>query len=215
MLLFLFLLAMTVGPRLRLLRPIAQPFNVSPFAASAPSEAPTIARVRARRPLPVIRRSAALETYVASVVGEAPERAPEDMPEPNVELEPLLPSTPRVDFSALPSPDRLSRAQPPTFASARPRSLAPLYGTFAALQAADAITTIKALQNPQRREANPLIRPFARSVPAMLVLKGASTAVTVVAVEKLWRKNRVAAVATMVSINVGYAILVSRNAALQ
>jgi hypothetical protein len=71
------------------------------------------------------------------------------------------------------------------------------------------------LQNPRLREANPLVRPFARSVPAMLVLKGASTAVTVVAVEKLWRKNRVAAVATMVGINVGYGIVVSRNAALQ
>lgn len=96
---------------------------------------------------------------------------------------------------------------------ARPPPLVPLYATFATLQIADAITTIKALKHPGVRETNPFVKPFANNVPAMVLLKSASTAVTVVAVEKLWRKNRVAAVATMIGINAAYGVIVSRNAA--
>ena len=95
----------------------------------------------------------------------------------------------------------------------RPQPLVPLYATFAALQAADAVTTLKALNRPGVRERNPFVRPLSGSVSGMVVLKAASTAVTVAAVEKLWRRNRVAAVTTMIGINAAYGVIVSRNAA--
>jgi hypothetical protein len=157
------------------------------------------------------RKKVNVTSFARTAVVNAPELEAMEVPLP---IEEPLESTERVlDMSAYASPDQLTMSRPALVPAARPASLAPLYSTFAALQAADAITTIKALQKPGLREANPIVRPFARNVPAMIVLKGASTVVTVAAVEKLWRKNRAAAVATMVGINLAYGIVVSRNAA--
>ena len=151
-------------------------------------------------------RSAAADV-AAIEVGEPIELA--------IEVDAPLPSTLFLELPPLADPDQLTHTPPGPPALTRPSSLTPLYVTFAALQAADLVTTIKALQNPTLREANPLVRPFAGNVPAMVILKGTSTAVTVFAVERLWRRNRAAAVATMVGINAAYGIIVSRNAALQ
>ena len=213
-LLFLLLVGITVGPRLRSLSATARTFNAVPYSAPVMTEPPAIARSKARSALPAKRSSATLTTFVASAAIEPPEFDREEPTLREIAVE-TLPSTFQLTLPALVSTDQLDHVRPRVIPAVRPQSLAPLYVTFAALQAADAITTIKALENPGLREANPLVRPFARSVPGMVILKGASTTVTVMAVEKLWRKNRVAAVATMVGINVAYGIIVSRNAALQ
>lgn len=205
---------MTLGLRVRTLPARAFAFAVSEHAATVRSRPPLFDRAKPRSRLRAARSAFNFTAFAETAAVDAPDL--ETMEEPLPIAEPPLASTERLlDMSAYASPDRLTMSRPALVPAARPPWLAPLYGAFAALQAADAITTIKALEKPGLREANPIVRPFARNVPAMIVLKGASTVVTVAAVEKLWRKNRAAAVATMVGINVAYGVIVSRNAALQ
>jgi hypothetical protein len=92
----------------------------------------------------------------------------------------------------------------------RPASLVPLYVTFAALQVLDTNSTRHALARGYA-ESNPLLRPVAGSGAAMMLVKTGATAATVVAVERLWRRNRLAAVLTMIGINAGYAVVVAHN----
>lgn len=114
--------------------------------------------------------------------------------------------TPQAPKLRLPDPvGRLSQAPPE-----RPRALAPLYVSFVALQAMDADSTIRSVR-AGRVEANPLLRPAAGNAAMMLTVKAASTAGTIYAVEKLWKRNRTAAVIVMVAVNVGYAAIVSSN----
>ncbi len=93
----------------------------------------------------------------------------------------------------------------------RPKSLVPLYVSFAALQAFDLHSTHAALDRGYT-EANPVIAPFVRNRGAALAFKAATTGATIFAVERLWRKqHRVAAVVTMVAANAAYALIVSHN----
>lgn len=92
----------------------------------------------------------------------------------------------------------------------RPRALAPLYLSFIALQVMDANSTAEAIRAGYA-EANPFMARASGSTGTMLALKAASTAGTIYAVEKLWKRNRVAAVVVMAAINVGYAAVVSSN----
>ena len=45
----------------------------------------------------------------------------------------------------------------------------------------------------------------------MVLVKVGATALTIAAVERLWRRNRVAAVLTMIGINAGYTAVVAHN----
>jgi hypothetical protein len=92
----------------------------------------------------------------------------------------------------------------------RPRAVLPLYATFAALQILDAHSTTRALKNGGI-EANPVISSFAGNTGALYATKLATTAATIYAVEKLWPKNRVAAILTMVAINSAYTFVVRHN----
>lgn len=92
----------------------------------------------------------------------------------------------------------------------RPRALAPLYLSFIALQVMDADSTAEAIR-AGHAEANPFMARTGGSTGAMLAVKAVSTAGTIYAVEKLWKRNRVAAVIVMAAINVGYAAVVSSN----
>jgi hypothetical protein len=92
----------------------------------------------------------------------------------------------------------------------RPRLLAGLYAGFVTLQALDAHSTLTAVRGG-RKEANPIIQPFADR-PGMLIAAKAATAVGTIALsERLWRKHRVAAVVLMVAANAGYAAVVAHN----
>jgi hypothetical protein len=92
----------------------------------------------------------------------------------------------------------------------RPRLLIPMYVSFAALQAMDAHSTMKAIDRGYG-EVNPLVAPSTRNGAAMAAMKVAVTASVIVCTERLWRHNRVAAVVTMIAINSAYAAIVAHN----
>ena len=95
-------------------------------------------------------------------------------------------------------------------ATGRPRALVPLYVSFGALQALDAATTVRALDRGAT-EANPAIGGIAGNPAALVAVKAASSAAIVFAGERLWRKNRVAAVALMAALNGAYSLVVFHN----
>jgi hypothetical protein len=98
----------------------------------------------------------------------------------------------------------------PGSAARRPNALPILYASFGALQALDAATTFRALDRGAA-EANPALAGFASNRGALVAVKAASFASTVYLTERLWKKNRVAAVVTMVCVNSAYAAIVAHN----
>ncbi len=92
----------------------------------------------------------------------------------------------------------------------RPTSLVPLYVSFAGLQALDAHSTFHGLQRGGY-EANPLMSGVAGSPAAFVAVKAGATAGTVYLTEKLWKRNRKAAVITMIGANVAYGLIASHN----
>jgi hypothetical protein len=79
---------------------------------------------------------------------------------------------------------------------ARPAVMPVLYAMLGAMQAWDVYSTSSALK-AGAREANPV----AGNAGSMIGLKAATTASTIFFAERMWKKNRVAAVALMVAIN--------------
>jgi len=92
----------------------------------------------------------------------------------------------------------------------RPGALVPLYGSFGLLQLMDAHSTLRAVRGGAV-ERNPIMAPLASNPGGMLAVKAATTAGTIVAAEKLWRRHPAAAVALMVSVNAAYAAIVAAN----
>ncbi len=92
----------------------------------------------------------------------------------------------------------------------RPAALASLYVSYATLQVLDATSTFKALENGAV-EANPLLKGVASNRGAMLAVKAGATAATLYLTERLWKKNRTAAIALMVCANSAYAAIVTHN----
>lgn len=95
-------------------------------------------------------------------------------------------------------------------AAARPAPLVPLYLSFAALQALDAFTTIRALDRGAV-EANPVMSGIAGNPAALVATKVGVAVGTVWLTERLWRRNRAAAVAMMAALNGMYAAVVAHN----
>ena len=94
--------------------------------------------------------------------------------------------------------------------AARPAPLVGLYVSLAALQALDIASTRRAL-NAGAAEANPVVAPFAGSPVALAVMKAGVTSATIVASERLWKKNRKAALLTMIALNAAYGAVVAHN----
>ena len=92
----------------------------------------------------------------------------------------------------------------------RPRLLVPLYTSHIALQALDVYTTTRGLRGGAT-EANPVMKDIARQPAALVAMKAATSAAVVFGTEKLWKKNRAAAVLVMIGVNVGMAVVVSNN----
>lgn len=107
-----------------------------------------------------------------------------------------------------PRPNVHLRTEEPT--QERPGALTGLYVSFATLQALDAHSTLSAVGGG-RSEANPIVAPFADRPGLMVGMKAAAAVTTIVLAEKLWRRNRVAAVILMVAANAGYAAVVASN----
>ena len=92
----------------------------------------------------------------------------------------------------------------------RPGALVPLYASFATLQALDVHSTSRALDHGAV-EANPMMKGLAGSPTALLAVKAAGTAGVFFASEKMWKKNRAAAVFFMVAANSAMAWVVQNN----
>ena len=92
----------------------------------------------------------------------------------------------------------------------RPGALVPLYASFATLQVLDAHSTSRALDHGAV-EANPMMKGLAGNPTALLAVKAAGTAGAIFASEKMWKKNRAAAVFFMVAANSAMAWVVQNN----
>ena len=92
----------------------------------------------------------------------------------------------------------------------RPGSLVPLYVSFATLQVLDTHSTSRALAQGAV-EANPLMKGVAGNSGALLAVKAAGATGVIFAAEKMWRKNKAAAIVFMVAANVGMAWVVQHN----
>jgi len=100
--------------------------------------------------------------------------------------------------------------QAPAAPPRRPPALMPLYVAFASLQVLDAHSTSRALDHGAV-EANPLMRGLAGSTAGMLGVKAAATAGVVYSAERIWRKNKAAAVVFMLAANSAMAWVVQHN----
>jgi len=126
-------------------------------------------------------------------------------------------------FAARPSAEIMVDEPPPTILSSppatatdaaktpdRPAPLLGLYVSLATLQALDFASTRTAL-NAGGVEGNPLVAPLLASPIGFLALKAGITGATIYVSERLWKKNRRAAVLTMIGLNAGYAAVVGHN----
>ena len=92
----------------------------------------------------------------------------------------------------------------------RPAPLVPLYVAFVGLQALDVHSTFSALEGGAR-EANPMVRSALGNPAGLFLLKAGTAAGVVLVSEKLWPRNRTAAVITMIALNSAYATIAAHN----
>ena len=90
----------------------------------------------------------------------------------------------------------------------RPAALVPLYVAQVTLHGLDLHSTMRALDQGHR-EANPFLKNATSG--QMIGAKIATSAATVWLSEKLWKKNRVAAVVVMSGVNAALAAVVANN----
>ena len=93
----------------------------------------------------------------------------------------------------------------------RPAALPALYVSYAALQAFDVYSTKQALALGAR-EANPLMQGVVGNTGAWVAMKAGVGVATIMAAERLWKTNKVAAIAVMVASSSVSAIVAARNA---
>jgi hypothetical protein len=116
---------------------------------------------------------------------------------------PTAPASAQPTFSAPPRSADFSGVRRPTLLPA-------LYATTVALQALDAHSTMTGLKNGAV-EANPLMKGAAGNPGVLLAVKAGAAASTIYFAEKLWRRNRVAAVVLMAAVNGVTAAVVAHN----
>jgi uncharacterized protein DUF5658 len=99
-------------------------------------------------------------------------------------------------------------------AAHRPSVLVPLYVSFATLQGLDIHSTLRAPEFGGR-EANPIVGGMLGSPAAFVAAKVGMTASIYFVSERLWKRNRTAAVLTMIALNSTYGALVAHNYAVE
>lgn len=92
----------------------------------------------------------------------------------------------------------------------RPALLVPLYVAYGGLQVLDAHSTLNAV-DAGARETNPVVRQALGNTAGMLALKSGAAVGVVLLTEKLWQRNRTAAVLTMIAINSAYITIAAHN----
>jgi hypothetical protein len=88
--------------------------------------------------------------------------------------------------------------------------LVSLYVATGLTQALDVHSTIKAIDRGGV-ETNPMLSGITGNKPAFIALKGAVAAGSIYAARKLARKNKVAAIATLLAINAAYGVVAHHN----
>src|SRR4051794_17904956 len=102
----------------------------------------------------------------------------------------------------------------PSAAAHRPPVLVPLYVSFATLQGLDIHSTLRAPEFGGR-EANPIVGGMLGSPAAFVAAKVGMTAGIYFVSERLWKRNKTAAVLTMIALNSTYGALVAHNYAVE
>jgi hypothetical protein len=77
--------------------------------------------------------------------------------------------------------------------------------------ALDVHSTHVGLSSGRAREVNPLLRDVAHNPAALIAVKAASGIVVIYATEKLGKRNRKAAILTMIGVNAVTAAIVAHN----
>jgi len=133
-------------------------------------------------------------------------------PPPGSTPAPALSATNDIVAAAEPieTPHPSLRPASETMPSQRLGVLLPLYASFAGLQALDAHSTVRALQNGAT-ERNPLLGGVAGQPAALFALKAGVTASTILLTERLRPKHRGAAIAVMAALDSFYAMVVVHN----
>ncbi len=122
-----------------------------------------------------------------------------------------------ADLLELPAPSRIIRdttsSQPATGWSA-PALHASLAVTFVGLQAVDVATTLHAVRSGKGVEANLLVGGLANHPAALIAVKGALTAATVLSINSFSKKHPKSAVFAMIGLNAASAVIVGSNFAI-
>jgi hypothetical protein len=92
----------------------------------------------------------------------------------------------------------------------RPPVLVPLYASFAALQVADMYSTWRALDQGAV-EVNPVMSGVVGNKAGLIAAKAGGAAAVIGVTERLWRKNRTAAILFMISVNSAMTWVVQHN----
>lgn len=115
----------------------------------------------------------------------------------------LLASTSSVAMSSAP-------ATPVSVAPRRSLTLPALQVSFGALQVMDVVSTVRGL-NAGLTEANVVMRGIAGRPMALAAVKAGAATASVLLVNRMARRNRAAAIATMAALNTAYLLVVVRN----
>lgn len=93
----------------------------------------------------------------------------------------------------------------------RPSVLSSLYVSYATLQVLDLHSTYRAIDRRSGREANPVVRGVLGNRAATIALKAGATAVSIYAIERMWkvqRRRRAAVITAWVVDGVMTAVIV-------
>ena len=157
-----------------------------------------------------IARASAISMFILFVVGGNPAFA-QDASESLIEQADTQPSHLRLDTTSASVDSELAVVRPaPALQVSRPRPLVPLYVSFAALQALDVQSTLKAL-NSGGVEGNPVMSSVVSNRAAIIAVKAASASAVILLTERVWHRNRATAIVLMVAINSGYAAILQHN----
>ncbi|HVH27862.1 MAG TPA: DUF5658 family protein [Vicinamibacterales bacterium] len=135
--------------------------------------------------------------YTLTVAPASAEETPSPSLRPDSTAIQLATAVPPAELVAAPRPQR-------------PAALVPLYISFGVLQGLDVHSTSRALENGAV-EANPLMKGVADSAVGLAAVKAAAGAGVIFASERMWKRNRVAAVLFMTATNSAMAWVVQHN----
>jgi hypothetical protein len=151
---------------------------------------------------------------VLSLTSVAADRAHAQQVNPTFQLDLSSALSNAVTSPAVIGAEQIGPLQGPSFAPLpRPRGsalLATLYASTAAMQALDVHSSLRAFSNGAV-ESNPLMAGVTKNKAAFMAVKAGVAVSTIFAAKNMAKKNKVAAIATLVAINSAYALVVSHN----